>query len=163
MVLLMSDEKRGFMTFLGVFMLKLSDGQDSTVSLLTGQDTVINFDYVADIASFEAILDNSIALDTQAVQNNIQSKTYQFSLSPTMISGYGIHQILFRLTSEMSVKEVKVEVNFEENISQFQVYKILDCSKHSKLKIRIAKYCSFYFITFQIIYVCYFMYAIFLG
>lgn len=157
MVLFMSDEKRGFMTFLGVFMLKLSNGQDSTVSLLTGQDTVINFDYVADIASFEAILDNNIALDTQGVQNNIQNKTYQFFLSPTMISGYGIHQILFRLTSEMSVKEVKVEVNFEENISQFQVYKILDCSKHSKLKIRIAKYCSFYFITFQIIYVCYFI------
>lgn len=117
------------MTFLGVFMLKLSNGQDSTVSLLTGQDTVINFDYVADIASFEAILDNNIVLDTQGVQNNIQNKTYQFSLSPTMISGYGIHQILFRLTSEMSVKEVKVEVNFEENISQFQVYKILDWSK----------------------------------
>lgn len=117
------------MTFLGVFMLKLSNGQDSTVSLLTGQDTVINFDYVADIASFEAILDNNIDLDTQGVQNNIQNKTYQFFLSPTMISGYGIHQILFRLTREMSVKEVKVEVNFEENISQFQVYKILDWSK----------------------------------
>lgn len=129
MVLFMSDEKRGFMTFLGVFMLKLSNGQDSTVSLLTGQDTVINFDYVADIASFEAILDNNIDLDTQGVQNNIQNKTYQFFLSPTMISGYGIHQILFRLTREMSVKEVKVEVNFEENISQFQVYKILHWSK----------------------------------
>lgn len=116
-------------TFLGVFMLKLSNGQDSTVSLLTGKDTIINFDYVADIASFEAILDNNTALDTQGVQNNIQNKTYQFSLSPTMISGYGIHQILFRLSSEMSVKEVKVEVNFEENISQFKVYKILDSSK----------------------------------
>lgn len=119
----------GFMIFLGSFMLKLSNGQDSTVSLLTGQDTVINFDYVGDNASFEATLDNNTPLDTQGVQHNIQNKTYQFSLSPTMISGYGIHQILFRLTSEISVKEVKVEVNFEENISQFQVYKILDCSK----------------------------------
>lgn len=119
----------GFMIFLGSFMLKLSNGQDSTVSLLTGQDTVINFDYVGDNASFEAILDNNTPLDTQGVQNNIQNKTYQFSLSPTMISGFGIHQILFRLTSEISVKEVKVEVNFEENISQYQVYKILDCSK----------------------------------
>lgn len=117
------------MIFLGSFMLKLSNGQDSTVSLLTGQDTVINFDYVGDNASFEAILDNNTPLDTQGVQNNIQNKMYQFSLSPTMISGFGIHQILFRLTSEISVKEVKVEVNFEENISQFQVYKILDCSK----------------------------------
>lgn len=106
-------------------MFKLSYGQDSTVSMPSSEQSVINFDYVAELPSFDAIITNSTTLSTQNVQYSTENKTIRLTLTPSLFSdvGFGTHVILFRLSNENHTKDVEVIVNFEENISQFEVRK----------------------------------------
>ena len=105
----------------GVIMLKLSYGQDSVVSLLSGQYALINLDYVAETPLIEAILNNHTALSGQSLHINETTKAVQLNLSSAMLTDYGTNAILFRLSSQNNTKEISVEVNFEEDISQFEV------------------------------------------
>ncbi|XP_061194795.1 uncharacterized protein LOC133202955 [Saccostrea echinata] len=107
----------------GVFMFKLSYGQDATISLLSGKQTVINFDYVSESPSFEAFINNSTLLSTQTVQFDTENKTIQFDLTSQMLSvaGFGSHTMQFRLSNENYTKDVEVEVQYEEDITQYEV------------------------------------------
>lgn len=102
-------------------MLKLSYGQDSAVSLLSGQYALINLDYVAETPLIEAILNNHTALSGQSLHINETTKAVQVNLSSAMLTDYGTNAILFRLSSQNNTKEISVDVNFEEDISQFVV------------------------------------------
>jgi hypothetical protein len=107
----------------GVFMFKLSYGQDSTVSMLSSQQSVINFDYVAESPTFAAIISNTTTLNTQDVEYNTVNKTVQFPLTSSLFSevGFGTHVIVFTLSNENQTKDVEMTVHFEESISQFEV------------------------------------------
>ncbi|XP_062602879.1 uncharacterized protein LOC134264616, partial [Saccostrea cucullata] len=107
----------------GVFLFKLSYDQDATISLLSRDHTVINFDYVSESPSFEAFINNSTMLNTQSVLFDTENKTIQFNLTSQMLSvaGFGTHIMQFRLSNENYSKEVEVEVNHEEDITQYEI------------------------------------------